>query len=234
MGESPMRAATLTIAEASERTLKPIRDRITECEDGLTRLNESVAVSRSREAELEPEREKLILPARLSKNAEAQKNLHAIDLELARLRHDISDDEEAIAGLARELDSARKSLTVAIWEQKRDGIRDLLKSHLSANKLAFLQRAAESLVEALKSAEEEDKRVYLELLKFNPGLRREGQDIRNSCNIRGKIIAEVLRGVLPIETDPRHNFFRDKQVAEEDQRFYGAAIEALDRLELVF
>jgi chromosome segregation ATPase len=216
-------------------TLENLRAQVSEAQRNIEKLNASLASSRQRQGNLRVERESLILPARSQKDDRAQKRIHAIDAELVSIGQDIPDDEAALTKMQAPLDSAQNNLSAAEWELNRAAARQMLVAHLEGKFAANMEKAVRNLEEAFALAAEEDKRIAAALINFDPNLFQEADQLKFIARIRPILAGSKLRDILPIDTREFYpGNLTGRNFKSEDQRWYGQALEALDRLELIF
>jgi chromosome segregation ATPase len=175
------------------------------------------------------------LPARSGKDASAQKRLYAIDEQLAVLKRDVADDGEALSELSAQFDSAQNDLERAEWECDRAAVRKLLTARIEGKTAAKLEKAANEFAEALKVAAEEDESIAAALVTFEPSLHQEAGDLKRRTRYRAQILSVKFVNLLCIDTtDARPSQLHGRDIREQDPVPFRAALEALDRLELVF
>jgi hypothetical protein len=230
-----MNVATMMMGEKGKMPLENLEARVDQLQESVDGLDRSLATSQQRRSELAAEREALILPARLRKDAGAQKRLGAIDTELERIKHDVSDDGDAKAELARQLAFAKNELALAKWESRRAEIRELLERRLEGKTARNLEKLANNLATALKTAADEDEQAFADIVAFEPGLRSDARPLQGLRELRGRIILQSFGDLLPNEVHwMQRQLLKDKNIAEEESRAYGRIRLTLDCLELVF
>jgi hypothetical protein len=227
------RAATTTDKEGA--TLEQLKKKVERLQNDLNGLNESLAASQRCQSELAAERKKLVLPARLSKNADAQKRLGFIDVELARVRQCISDDAGAIAELGTQLTAAEQAVELAEWETRRATIRSLLMKRADGAKMGKLIETARRLAADLEALAEEDRLVATELRLFAPCLSGCATAIARLDHARAIVFTLELRNVVRADTAGLHvEMLKRENIEEGDLRTYLDAVEDLDQMEPVF
>ncbi|MGD1106207.1 MAG: hypothetical protein ABR865_04120, partial [Terracidiphilus sp.] len=88
---------------------------------------------------------------------------------------------------------------------------------------------------ALRTAAEEEDALVAEILAFAPELRLEATSLRKIGRGRAQLLAVRLRDVLPIDGREVPVRVADEWTAQsQEERYLRDALEALDRLELVF
>jgi chromosome segregation ATPase len=230
-----MTAVMTEAPKTGEATLENLRARAGELEAKVENLRTSLADSRRRLESLTAERGSLVLPARSGKDASAQKRLYAIDEQLAVLRRDVADDGEALSELSIHLGSAQNELERAEWERDRDAVRKLLTARIEGKTAAKLEKVANEFAEALKAAAKEDESIAAALVTFEATLHGEAGDVRRRTRHRAQILSVKFVNLLCIDTtQARPSQLHGRDIREEDPVPFRAALEALDRLELVF
>lgn len=223
-----MNAKTATIIDKRRATPEELRK-------NLDDLNESLAASQRLQTELATERETLVLPARLIKSGKAQDRLRSIDAELARVRNDISDDAAAIVEISTQLTAAEQAAELAEWEERRAKVRRLLVARLKSDRGSKLQQAAKDMAAELDALKAEDNEIRAEILKFDPRLWDSLSPITHLPRYRGFHLGYELQKHLPIDKIQYYAAsINAGDLAADDQKYFGQALEALDRLELVF
>ena len=87
----------------------------------------------------------------------------------------------------------------------------------------------------LKAASEEDEQIALLLTNFEPNLRGSADELKKRASVRADIIGANLSNLLPIQLSSQFvRTMKGRDVDEVDRQSYALALEALDRLELVF
>jgi DNA repair exonuclease SbcCD ATPase subunit len=230
-----MTSKTMTTAEKQEAQPAELNRRVEQLQKSLDDLNERLTASRQLQSQLATERETLVLPARVTGDAGAQKRLREIDTQLARARQDISDDATAIAELGAQLTAAEQAAELAEWEARRAKVRSLLIARLKSDRGSKLQKAAKALVAELDALESEDNEIRAEVLKFEPRLSGSVSPITYLPRHRGFHLGYELQKHVPID---RLQYYaggiKAGDLAADDRKYFGEALEALDRLELVF
>ncbi len=223
-----MTAAKTKSTEPGRDALDDLRAEAAELAGGIGTLAQSIADSRQQREALKTERGTLVLPARSGKDKGAQSRLHAIDEQLAVLNRDIEDDDEARVELKAQLTLVEREISLGEWEKERARVRALLVELLNSKKSANLQKMARDLVAALKEIEEDQGRVSTELASFDSRLRVRVN--RESCR---RILAWDLADALPGDALTfAERASRGRVLSMEGD--FSTALEALDRLELVF
>lgn len=229
-----MSSKSITTAEKHEASPGELNQRVEQLQKKIDDRNESVATSQRLQSQLATEREALVLPARVEGDAGAQKRLREIDVQLAGVRRNISDDATAIAELGAQLTAAEQAVELAEWEERRAKVRSLLIARMRSNLGGKIQKAATDLAAALDAAKEKDDQIKAEILKFEPR-KSLGFGISDLRGLRKHGVMFELMRQLEIETQAFYGsraYRRD--MAADDQKYFGQALEALDSLELVF
>jgi len=212
-----------------------LRNRISDLERDIERIDGSLAESRRRRENLVAERGPLVLPARSQKNAAAQNRLHAIDEDLPQILRDIADDEAALAELTAQLTAAKNGLALAEWESERARVRKVLAARSVSKIGENLEKAARDLAAAVETATEEDKRVLAELFAFEPRLRRETNYSAAPMILRGRVLGFILRDCLPIDRrELMGGNWGEIILQGRDEAYFGALLKDLDHMELIF
>jgi chromosome segregation ATPase len=230
-----MSAATAQLDKKESAKFTDLRNRISELERDIERIEGSLGESRRRRENLVAERGPLVLPARSQKNAAAQNRLHAIDEQLPPTLRNIADDEAALAELTSQLMAANNGLVLAEWESERAKVRKLLAARLESKIGENLEKAARDLAAAVEAAAKEDERVLAELFAFEPRLRRENNYSRVPANLRGRVLGFMLRDCLPIDRrELIAGSWSEIVLQERDEAYFGTLLEDLNRMELIF
>jgi hypothetical protein len=228
-----MSSKSITTAEKHEASPGELNQRVEQLRKKIDSRNESLAAAQKSQSQLATERETLVLPARVEGDAGAQKRLREIDTQLVGVRRDISDDTAAVAELGAQLAAAEQAVELAEWESRRVAVRELLNGLLKRRQRANLEKAAEGLLTALTAAAEEDKEAFSALISFEPALRGAAIELLHLSRLRAQILAAKLFKVLPIDLSGYElGRLRDQEM--RDYKYYEAAVEALDQMELVF
>ncbi len=212
---------------------KTLEARIAELTEDLAKTDKSLSASRLSQATLASERQGLVLLARVKKDPKAQARLLAIDEDLVRIVRDIADYTSAVSELEEELEAAKNALTLAQWESRRAELRQSLLARLDGKGGARLDKAAAAFGAALRAAVEEEDAMVAELGAFAP--KRYWGELRKIRVGRAQLLAVRLRDVLPIDNREVPLRVADEWTAQsQEERYLRDALEALDRLELVF
>jgi hypothetical protein len=229
-----MTVAQRTPESAKQMSLEDHRVKVRELEQIIRELNESLDASRAELAGNKSDRATLILPARVRKDKLAQSSsLQEIDKQAIALRQTIEDDEAALRQVAERLAIERNAVTLGEWEEERNQIRKQLVALQGGEAYARVQRAVDELEASLKAAIEEEDRIGALLVAFEPSLH----SLRGQLTYVRRSRAEILRFALhePLEINPgRQTTAQRESIGGREQRAFEAAIESLDRLELVF
>jgi hypothetical protein len=194
-----------------------------------------MTADRQRIESLKAERRTLVPTARLQGDAGAQKRIVAIDSDLPALERGVADQETAFAVIVGQLAGVDGEIARAEWEEQRAELRELLENRLTGKVAADLEKKAAAFASALKAAAEEDERIAAALISFEPGLRGARDNLQTLKRIRAQILGFGLRKVLPIDTWGLTESRMDgRSAAASELRAYEAALESLNRLELVF
>jgi hypothetical protein len=170
---------TRNCAGSKEHTMSAaeLRVKIEQLQSDVAKLTESKAISRQRRAELEAERKRHVMGARLNQDAEAQARLVKIDAELEVVRRDASDDESAFIERSQQLAEAQDNLALAEWTEDRERVIKLLKKRIAANHEERLAAAVDTLLKTFGDLSAEYEAIADELKGLN-GLRASADEIR--------------------------------------------------------
>ncbi len=201
----------------------------------IERLKSSIASARANLKEQKAIRGELVVLARVQKDKGAQNSLYAIDKDSTRDNQDIADDEAALREMEVQLDAVRNAIFAAEWEARRAELRAVLVAPLEGKNSAKPGKAAQTLASELKAASEEDEQIALLLTNFEPNLRGSADELKKRASVRADIIGANLSNLLPIQLSSQFvRTMKGRDVDEVDRQSYALALEALDRLELVF
>lgn len=136
--------------------VQQLQQEIQKWDGNLSRLREALQVSQERVAKLEGERRPLAFAVRVDKDSAAADRLRKLDAEIATLRSDIRDDQDAISQAAEKLEQLRAALAVAEEEHLRDGAKRLITARVGLEKrVADLVLELKAEVEKLLASDRE-------------------------------------------------------------------------------
>lgn len=227
-----MSAKTMTTAEKEEAPLEKLKKRVEDLQKSIDERNESIAASQQLQTRLATERETLVLPARVAKDADAQRRLRAIDAQLVGVRQEISDDATAIAELGVQLTTAEQAVELEEWEQRRAEVRGRLIARMNRGVASNLQKLARDLKAGLDAAEKADKEIKDEISKFQRNVPGCGEISLLHRLRKNSVMRELMKSLW----DPRDfvgQIPHERDMIADEEQYLGDVLNALDRLELV-
>lgn len=205
--------------------------------DELTARIDSLVASKSttesRKSALNAERRSLLVPARVDRDAAAQKRLREVDENLSALERELADDQAALDDLSGRLDGAKKAQITAVWEARRTEVRNLLSARRDSELAATILRLAKELNNAIETASEQDKECERGFARL--GARAGAYPRLSSAHRRlAQFAAREIMDVMEIPAFvAQPQYLRDRDAVAEDRAVYERAIKELDDLELI-
>lgn len=200
----------------------------------IERVSSEIPATQQRVAELEAEREKLVVPARVDRDTAAQKRIREIDEELLALQRDLADDQAAAHDLSGRLERVRKARLLAEWDRERGEIRKLLVNRSAGTAVGEILELATRFEEALRKLQAEDTALSEALTKLAPQWVSTWRNLAKAHRPLANFVGWTLMEVLPIDTrGMRSDSMRRYQATEWDRAIVERVLAQLDDLELV-
>ena len=146
-----------------------INRQIADSTEKLVRLEKVRTDSQARVATIEKLRSAQLVEA-LTGNAEAQKRLQELNLEMDDANRDDQDAADAIAQVSEKLSALNAALELAARQQKREHARKLIEARMDCKREERIRELVDELIKADEAVQASNQAIGESLCTFDPSL----------------------------------------------------------------